>query len=106
MKIQFKQNEQNISNLPVEILDQVGLGALGAALALVTDRGAIALLEVVLETLLTSEEPAALLAVGPGVKGTQAELPAPSAALGALVRLTVTVAHIAGLAVVGPVDET
>ncbi len=89
----------------MEILCQVGLGALGATLPLVTDRDTTVLLQMVLKALVTPEESAAVLAVDPGLEGTETELPAPSAALGALVLLAVTVAHIAGLAVVGVVDK-
>ncbi len=90
----------------MEIVSQVGLGALGAALGLVTDGGAIVLLEVVLQARLASKEPAAVLAVDPGLKWTEAKLPAPSAPLCTLVVLSVTVADVAALAVVGSVDET
>ncbi len=73
----------------MEIVSLVGLGALGATLALVTDRGAIPLLEVVLEALLAPEESAAVLAVGPGLEGAEAEFPASSAPLLALMQTPV-----------------
>ncbi len=72
-------------NLPMKVLGQIVLPTLGAMLALVIDGGAILLLEVILEALLTPEESSAVLAVGPGFEGTEAEFPAPSAALCALV---------------------
>ncbi len=90
----------------MKVVHLVGLGALWTALALVTDRGAIVLLEVVLKALLTTEESATVLALSPGFERTQAEFPAPSAALGALVQTPIRVANVAGLAVVGAVHET
>ncbi len=89
----------------MEIVSQVGLGALGAALGLVTDRGAIPLLEVVLQARLASKEPAAVLAVDPGLKWTEAEFPAASASLRALVLLPIRVPHVTALAIVGAVHE-
>ncbi len=90
----------------MKVVHLVGLGALWAMLALVTDGDTTVLLQMVLEALLTLKESAAVLAVGPGFEGTETEFPAPSAALGALVQTPGRVANVAGVAVVGPVDET
>ncbi len=89
----------------MEIVGQVGLGALGAALQLVADGGVVLLHQVILQALLASEESAAVLAVDPGLEGTEAEFPASSASLLALVLLPIRVAHVAGLAVVRAVHE-
>ncbi len=91
---------------PLHVRGQVVLGTFGTAFQLVADGGAILLLQVVLEALLTGEESQALLAVSPGFEWTQSELPAASAALLALVSVSVGVANVAGLAVVGLVHET
>ncbi len=94
-----------MSSLPVEIVSQVGLGALRASFHLVTDGRAVLLHQMVLETLLASEEPVASATLLPGDEGTEAEFPAASASLRAHVSLPVRVPDVAALAIVGAVHE-
>ncbi len=89
----------------MKVVHLVGLGALWTALGLVTDGDTTVLLQMVLQALLTSKESVTVLAVSPGFEWTQSELPTPPAALLALVSVSVGVADVAGLAVVGSVHE-